>query len=123
MQIEHEKHGGREVLRLIGRLDGNGAPTLERAFDTCFAEGARHLVLDLSTLVYISSIGLSTILVGARRLDIEDADDANVPAVDGADNGSLILVGLTPDVRDVFEMTGFISLFQVVDSLADLHLL
>ncbi|MCY0387266.1 STAS domain-containing protein [Robbsia sp. Bb-Pol-6] len=104
MQLEQESIGAHHVLRPVGRLDGIGAPLLEAAIERHVAEGGRQLVLDFSRLVYISSIGLRVVLMAGKRL----------PRA----GGGVVLATLTPNVREVFEMSGFIALFPVFDDLA-----
>jgi len=105
MQIEQEHIGGRFVVRPIGRLDGVGSPLLEAAIDAYLDDGGKQLIIDFSRLVYISSIGLRVVLRAAKRLS--------------RDGGQIILARLTPNVREVFEMSGFISLFPVIDDLGE----
>lgn len=107
MQIEQENIGGRFVVRPIGRLDGVGSPLLETAIEAYLDDGGKQLIIDFSRLVYISSIGLRVVLRAAKRLS--------------RDGGQIILARLTPNVREVFEMSGFLSLFPVIDDLGEEH--
>ncbi|MGI4982196.1 MAG: STAS domain-containing protein [Janthinobacterium lividum] len=104
MQLEQESIGAHHVLRPVGRLDGIGAPVLEAAIGRYVEDGGRYLVLDFARLVYISSIGLRVVLMAGKRL----------PRA----RGGVVLATLTPNVREVFEMSGFIALFPVFGDLA-----
>lgn len=64
--------------------------------------GARRFVIDLSQLDYISSSGLRVILLAAKRLN--------------STAGKLVLCCLTDNVRQVFELAGFLSLFRFYGS-------
>lgn len=143
MQIDQTEQHGWQVLHLNGRLDGMGAPLLESAIDTYLGDGGRHLVLDLSRLSYISSIGLRVLLMAGKRLarpasagavPAAPAPDMTRPAVGdgvstgtgniapvGTAKGELVLAGLKTNVREVLEMSGFIALFPVIDDLASLR--
>lgn len=104
MQLEQETIGQQHVLRPVGRLDGIGAPILESAIKRYLEEGGQHLILDFARLGYISSIGLRVVLMAGKKLL--------------QSKGTIVLTALTPNVQEVFEMSGFISLFPVKDSLA-----
>ena len=142
MQIDQTEQNGWQVMHLNGRLDGTGAPLLEGAIDAYLSEGGRHLVLDLSRLSYISSIGLRVLLMAGKRLArpaSEGAGAATVGAVrtaakegvpgalsggptpEARGKGELVLAALKTNVREVLEMSGFIALFPVIDDLALLH--
>lgn len=103
MQIEHESFANCRVIRPIGRLDGVSANAAESELNNFFNEGGRNLILDLSKLVYISSAGLRIVLVAGKH-----ARKAQ---------GALVLAALTPNVREVFEMGGFLGLFRCTDDV------
>jgi len=115
MQIDQTEQQGWQVMHLNGRLDGSGAPLLGRAIDAYLDDGGRHLVLDLSRLSYISSIGLRVLLMAGKRLARPGA------GAEGGVKGQLVLATLKANVREVFEMSGFIALFPVIDDLTALQ--
>ncbi len=102
MEIKQEKMEDAVVLRVAGRLDAATSPELEQAFSSL--DGQR-LVLDLSELDYISSAGLRVLLARLKRIQ---------PA-----GGQMLLAGLKPEVREVFEITGFTALFPMFDTLPE----
>jgi len=87
------------LVRPAGRLDSANAPDLERQLTERLDQGAQRLLFDFSTLDYISSAGLRVVLLAGKRLR--------------ASQGKLVLVGLGELVREVFEMSGFLTLFEV----------
>ena len=91
------------VLQVTGRLDNNTISVLEKALMRAMATGAKSVVLDMSQVGYVSSTGLR-VLLAARREARER-------------KGNIVLCALTPQVRDVFDMVGFTSLFDIRDSL------
>jgi anti-anti-sigma factor len=103
MNIEQETRGDVLVVRLAGRLDSSSAPELERMLLEQFTAGLKRLVFDFSALDYVSSAGLRVILLAGKKLR--------------AAQGKLALVGLRDMVRDVFEMSGFLTLFAVTDTV------
>lgn len=100
MSIEQETRGDILVVRLTGRLDSNSAPELEHLLLDQFTAGLKRLVFDFSALDYISSAGLRVILLAGKKLR--------------AAQGKLALAGLHNMVREVFDMSGFLTLFTVV---------
>ncbi len=99
LEIFHEKLPPLQVVRLKGRLDSAGAPRLSETLETLEKAGETRIVLECSELRYISSVGLSVFIGSGKSL--------------GAAGGALAFAGLTPHVRSMFEMVGFIGLFPV----------
>ena len=69
-------------------------------FQSLAEHAAEHIVLDCSELEYISSSGLRLFL----SLRKESA----------AKGGKLQVSSINNDIRQVFMMTGFISLFEII---------
>lgn len=93
------------VLKVSGQLDALSGADYEQRLNHLVAEGARRLILDFGPLVYISSAGLRALLNTSKPLL--------------AQGGILVYIHLQPSVREVFEMTGLLSLFKVCDSLPE----
>jgi stage II sporulation protein AA (anti-sigma F factor antagonist) len=102
MEIGFEKVGDVLVVKPIGRLDSNSAPGSEKAMLGRIEHGERRMVLDFSALDYISSAGLRVVLILARRLRKAD--------------GRLVLFGMNDHNRDVFAISGFLTLLTVLDT-------
>lgn len=99
MKITDERRGDVLVIRPEGRIDTNTSDELERALTGRIDGGARRLVLDMSGTDYISSAGLRVLLLAAKKLR-------------GA-AGQLVLGGMNPSVRQIFELAGFVSIFTI----------
>jgi anti-anti-sigma factor len=102
MEIAEEKRSGVLVLAPIGRLDTNTSGSLESRLLRALAEGEASLTVDLERIDYVSSAGLRVLLMIAKRL--------RPPA------GRLVLCGLTPAVRQTFDLAGFSALFAIEPS-------
>lgn len=102
LTIEQEKHGQVLVMAPAGRIDSTTAKTFETAALGEIGAGTDALVLDFGALDYISSAGLRVVLMAGKRLK--------------ADGGTLVLASLPPAIRDVFEISGFLSLFKVCET-------
>jgi anti-anti-sigma factor len=91
------------VVTLEGRIDANSAKELEHACLEWIAAGEKRFILDLSAVNFISSAGLRVILLAAKRVE---------PL-----QGSIKLCGLSPTLRDVFEISGFSKLFTITQTV------
>ena len=101
MNIETEQRDDILILRPLGRLDSSSSPELEHLLSE--HADCQRLVLDFSGLSYISSAGLRVVLLAGKKLH--------------ASKGKIVLTSLQDMVRDVFDMSGFLTLFAVADSL------
>lgn len=103
MNLDQERRGDILIVRPGGRLDSSSSPEFERLLTEQLDTGCTRLVLDFSRLEYISSAGMRVVLLAGKKLR--------------ASQGRLVLVGLQEMVREVFDMSGFLSLFAVADTL------
>jgi anti-anti-sigma factor len=102
MNITLEEVGPVSVLRFEGNLDTNTAPEAQEKFDQLADAGVGKILVDFAALDYISSAGLRVLLATAKRLS-------------GA-GGSLRICNLNDTVREVFEISGFSTIFSVFDT-------
>lgn len=105
MNLEQERRDDILILRPLGRLDSSTSPELERLLTEQLDAGSQRLVLDFSGLNYISSAGLRVVLLAGKKLR--------------ASKGRMVLVSLQDMVREVFDMSGFLALFAVADTLEE----
>lgn len=99
MTTQIKENGNQLIASFVGRLDTAAAiPTAEAVKPLMEAE-KKEIILDCSQLEYISSSGLR-IFLSIRK--------------DAAAKGSKVIVrNINADIRQVFVMTGFISLFEI----------
>jgi anti-anti-sigma factor len=83
-------------------VDGDTAVELERACHQWIAPGDRNLILDLSAVPYISSAGLSSVLSAGKQIDRH--------------GGRLVICGLAARLKQIFEFSGFDTLFPLFDT-------
>lgn len=104
MDVMEEKSGSVLILGPKGRLDSNSSKSFEdRLLGRMEAE--RQVVIDFADLDYISSAGLRVLLMAAKKSKSQGA--------------KLALCELKPQIREVFEMSGFGKLFAIAPSRAD----
>ncbi len=101
MEISTARQGDAEVISLRGRMDAVTAPEFEKTISDLIAQGKRKFHVHLSDLEYISSAGLRTVLVIAKRL--------------GAEGGEIVFSGLKGLVREVFINSGLYSVLEIVE--------
>lgn len=99
MNITEHPEGAVLRLEISGRLDSNTALTLEEALAAQAVRTHPALLLDLADVHYVSSAGLRVLLKAAKAAR--------------ANKTKLALSGLTPQVMEVFEISGFSSIFQI----------
>ena len=104
MQFVQEEAGGVAIVKLAGRLDSSTAQAAEDSFAALLAGGAPHLAVDMSQLDYISSAGLRVLLVVARKMQQAQ--------------GRIVLFGLLANVREVFAISGFDTIFAIQPDMA-----
>ena len=100
MQINIVNEGEQLVAQLSGRLDTAAAAEVAPDFQTLAEQAGKHIILDCSQLEYISSSGLRLFLTLRKE--------------SAAKGGKLQVRAINADIRQVFMMTGFISLFEIL---------
>ncbi len=89
-------------------MDQSTADELRRALEPCLAACTADgppLVLDLSGVPYISSVGLRVLMLAGRQAT--------------AQQGRMAIAGLQPVVREVFQISRFDMVFKLFDSVDD----
>jgi len=69
--VRTEQDGSRAVLSLTGELDLVSAPRVRSAIGALRADAIDEVVVDLSGLTYIDSVGIGLLVATRRRLDSE----------------------------------------------------
>ena len=105
MQISTEQGEGFTIIAFEGNLDTNTAPDAQAQLDGLIEGGATKLLVDFASLNYISSAGLRILLATTKKLN---------PV-----GGSLRLCGLNETVTEVFEISGFSTIFQVFNERSE----
>jgi len=102
-QILKEKLPDNIVLLTVrGFLDAHTFEELEKAVNDLFDAGTHRLIVDLSGLDYISSAGAG-VFIGAIGTAQEN-------------DGNIILVKPSPNVKEVFDLLGLSQIFTFKDN-------
>ncbi|MGQ9927148.1 MAG: STAS domain-containing protein [Chloroflexaceae bacterium] len=105
MEITHRRMNRVDLLEVAGRVDAATAPHFKQQIENLFNEGRYRIVLDLANLEYISSPGLRVLIEARKR-----ARDWKLTDLEG---GDIRIANLPPRIKEVFDLTGFTSLFEL----------
>ena len=96
MDINVREVQGITVLELVGELTGKSAPDAQqRILEQARPGGA--MILDMSRVPFMTSAGLRLLLMVYRGV--------------AGQGGRVVLVGVSEDIRDTMELTGFLEFF------------
>ena len=98
MTINKTRSGNSLIVAIAGRLDTTTAPQLEAELKSSL-DGITDLTMDLSTLEYISSAGLRVLLSAQKIMNKQ---------------GEMKVAGANETVMEVFEVTGFSDILNIV---------
>jgi len=104
MKIDIEEKGDITVARLVGELNSGTAESVQESLLQHVCPGC-NIVLDMSGVTYISSVGLRTLLLLYRESSRQD--------------GHIVLCGLTEMVHDTMFITGFLEFFETYATCAE----
>ena len=97
MNIEKKLNGESATLIIVGRLDTQTAPELEKEIDSIVG-GLKELTLDMTGLEYVSSAGLRVILKAQKIMNTQ---------------GSMKLTNVNDSIMEVFDITGFLDILTI----------
>ena len=100
MDTSETRRGDTLVVMPAGLLTAESAPAFQAHLLGRIDAGEASLLLDLAQLDYISSAGLRSLLIAAKRAQSAE--------------GRLAVCALTTNVREVFRISGF-------DTIIDVH--
>jgi anti-anti-sigma factor len=107
MQLTEQRVGDALVLKASGRIDHATAESFRKALqpylDQCKQGDA--LVLDMSDIEYISSVGFQVLLAAQRKAKSHQI--------------SLAVAALRPAVKGIFEMANFAKAIRCFDTVRD----
>ena len=102
MNISVEEGSQVYLLKLSGELDASTCLELDKAMEMAFAGPIEQLWIDFEKLSYISSAGLGVLISHLGTLEARQI--------------SLVLYGMSKQVRNVFELLGLHMLMNIVPS-------
>ncbi len=98
MVAKLEEIDGKYVATIVGELDTAAAVEAEEILKPLYTSDGKDVIIDCSGLEYIASSGLRiliSILKGAKSA-----------------GSRVVMRGVNDDIKNVFKLTGFISIFE-----------
>ena len=108
IQVDVSYAGENDEIAIIsarGFIDTTTAPELEKKLEEQLALNKYKIVVDLENIDYVSSAGWGVFVSEIREIR--------------ENNGDLVLVNMSPDVYDVYELMEFSSILKAFDSVED----
>ena len=99
MEINTLQNGNSSVLELKGRFDTITSKKLEEHVISLIESGETQIVADCRHLDYACSSALRVFLMALKSLRQK--------------NGQIVLFGLQPQIKEVFDISGFLDLFPI----------
>jgi anti-anti-sigma factor len=98
MNAKFEEIEGKYVATLEGEMDTAAAAEVEKVMEPLYTSDGKDVIIDCTRLEYIASSGLRiliSILKGAKSA-----------------GSRVVLRGVNDDIKSVFKLTGFDSIFE-----------
>lgn len=102
MEILTKQADNCTIVEVKGRLDTTNYNNLETELNKIIEKGKHNILVDCTNLVYVSSSGLRVFLVALKTLNKL--------------NGKFLMSNLQDNIKEIFEISGFISIFKVFTS-------
>ncbi|MCB9849548.1 MAG: STAS domain-containing protein [Phycisphaerales bacterium] len=98
-----KSQNGGTVVEVAGEVTLDESPKFHSSLLEIIKDSPERLVIELSEVTHIDSAGVGTLVEVFRRMK--------------ASGGRMFLVGLTPRVRGVFEITKLDRFFPILDTV------
>lgn len=105
MDIKVENKGEVALISVSGRLDAITATELDTTFGEILDGGNKNAIVSMKELEYVSSAGLRVILMFAKKLR--------------TDKRKVGFAELSGNVKEVFDISGFYSLFEIYNTVEE----
>ena len=103
MEIKDDKIDDQTVVSLSGRIDSTAAVEFEEKLIEIIDTGCNTMIIDFLRVQFISSAGLRVLLLAAKKVKPY--------------GGKILLCDMSKDVREVFDISGFSSIFDIHDNV------
>lgn len=97
--VEIDRQEGKFNVRIQGRIDTSSAAVFQQEVSVVLEDDKPEVVMDCEGLEYTSSLGLRMFLMLQKQI--------------AAKGGSLVLVNMKPQVKEVFDITGFSNIIDI----------
>jgi anti-sigma B factor antagonist len=104
MELAIKKSENCTVVEIKGKLNTTNFSSVEKEFAQLIEKGQHNILVDCENLDYVSSSGLRVFLVTLKSLNKL--------------KGKFVLCNLQESIIDIFEVSGFITIFEVYKTKA-----
>lgn len=101
VKITEKSAGNVTIVSMEGKIDSSSSVEVEKRINVLIERGSKYLIINFSSIDYISSSGLRVMLSSLKRLRKVQGD--------------LKLSCMQPSVRQVFNMAGFTQIFELYE--------
>jgi len=102
MSVKIEPKNGLTVCYIDGEVDINSSPDIKKSFDKLISKKTPKIVINFSKVAYVDSSGLATLVELLKNMK--------------AYSGRMRLVGLSPKIKSLFEITKLEKLFEIMNT-------
>lgn len=99
MELTEQKTDQGVIIGIIGRLDTTNYAVLEKRLMDLLDSHQDKILVECSKMDYISSSGLRILLMALKKIT--------------AMKGKFALCGLQENIHEIFEISGFTSIFEI----------
>jgi anti-sigma B factor antagonist len=104
MNVNITTQRGYTVISIHGRIDTISAGDFEASVLEVIEKGSNQIILDCTGLDYISSSGLRVFLLAQKKVE--------------AMSGRLKLCNMQAGIKEIFDISGFSTIFAIYPDLA-----
>jgi anti-anti-sigma factor len=105
MDISTTEYKRCDLVKVVGRVDSNTAPELEKVFNSIIEKGRTGIVFDMSQVDFISSRGLWVLLETQKTCK--------------KTKGKLVLVNVSEDMKQSLDLAGVKHFVEMYDDLVE----
>jgi len=105
MEINEQKTDQCVIIGITGRLDTTNYSILEKKLMELIESHHDKILVECSKMDYISSSGLRILLMALKKITLM--------------KGKFALCGLQENIHEIFEISGFTSIFEIHSSRED----
>ncbi len=105
MEVTTTQYKRCDLVKAVGRIDSNTAPSLEKTFNEVVESGKSNIVFDMAEVDFISSRGLWVLLETQKSCKRQ--------------NGKMILVNVSDDMQQSLDLAGVKHFIDILDDLTE----
>lgn len=100
MEVNINKEGAKTLVTLVGRLDTTNAAQFQEDIRSLMEDPTPDIEFDCTDMEYTSSQGLRLFLMLQKTVSTK--------------SGTLVMKNMKPQVREVFDITGFSNIIKIL---------